>query len=311
MTQIETNRNNNEIDYLEINNNKENKVINNSNDNLTNNIVPTSKEENTYENINLNNDDKSCKNDLTKTKVIVLKNKIVKKPNESEKNSSKKNEDKKKKLEDKLSEEYPKTCKICLEPEKDKKNKLINPCNCTGSCEYIHEICLKHWINTYIEQGNTEAPRCEICGFEYYLKFFLKIELNKEKKSDAYKKMALEFILYLILLTAIVVIICLIICKMFIKKKTGKIIFICIMSFVGIVIVIIIVYSKNSDWKEKCKEKNVKYWKVMTKNEVENLRKTHKNDYDEELNDMRCSLDDWYLYFIKDIRQIIYLNEDE
>jgi glucan phosphoethanolaminetransferase (alkaline phosphatase superfamily) len=143
------------------------------------------------------------------------------------------------------------------------------------------------------------------------LKFFLKIELNKEKKSDAYKKMALEFILYLILLTAIVVIICLIICKMFIKKKTGKIIFICVMSFVGIVIVIIIVYSKNSDWKEKCKEKNVKYWKVMTKNEVENLRKTHKNDYDEELNDMRCSLDDWYLYFIKDIRQIIYLDEDE
>ena len=311
MTQIETNRNNNEIDYLEMNNNKENNVINNSNDNLTNNIVPTSKEENTYENINLNNDDKSCKNDLTKTKVIVLKNKIVKKPNESEKNSSKKNEDKKKKLEDKLSEEYPKTCKICLEPEKDKKNKLINPCNCTGSCEYIHEICLKHWINTYIEQGNTEAPRCEICGFEYYLKFFLKIELNKEKKSDAYKKMALEFILYLILLTAIVVIICLIICKMFIKKKTGKIIFICVMSFVGIVIVILIVYSKNSDWKEKCKEKNVKYWKVMTKNEVENLRKTHKNDYDEELNDMRCSLDDWYLYFIKDIRQIIYLNEDD
>jgi hypothetical protein len=307
MTQIEINRMNDESDNIELNNNKKNKVMINSNDNLTNNNnIPTSKEENTYENIN-NDNNNSFKNDLTQTKVIVLKNKIVKNENESSKN----NEEKKKKLEDKLSDDYPKTCKICLEPEKDKKNKLINPCNCTGSCEYIHEICLKHWINTYIEQGNTEAPRCEICGFEYYLKFYLKMEINQEKKSDAYKKIALEFVLYLILITAIIVIICLIICKMFIKKKTAQTIFICIISFIGIIVVLLIVYSKNKDWKEKCKEKVVKAWKVMTKSEVEYLQKSHKSEYDEELNEMRCSLDDWYLFFIKDLRQIIYLNDNE
>lgn len=45
-------------------------------------------------------------------------------------------------------------CRICLE---DDPVGLIAPCECKGSCEFVHEACLKEWMRT----GNRED--CEIC----------------------------------------------------------------------------------------------------------------------------------------------------
>lgn len=51
-------------------------------------------------------------------------------------------------------------CKICYEIENN-DNKLINPCKCKGTIKWIHDKCLKEWININKEKG------CSICKYEY------------------------------------------------------------------------------------------------------------------------------------------------
>eukprot|EP00960_Hanusia_phi_P045959 757529-Hanusia_phi.AAC.1 len=36
-------------------------------------------------------------------------------------------------------------CRICFDHEDNEDNRLISPCNCTGSQKYIHTKCLKTW----------------------------------------------------------------------------------------------------------------------------------------------------------------------
>ncbi|KAI1781017.1 hypothetical protein F4818DRAFT_23378 [Hypoxylon cercidicola] len=41
-------------------------------------------------------------------------------------------------------------------------DRLINPCRCKGSVKYVHEGCLKSWMNE-----NPNAWRCDRCLYEY------------------------------------------------------------------------------------------------------------------------------------------------
>jgi E3 ubiquitin-protein ligase DOA10 len=53
-------------------------------------------------------------------------------------------------------------CRICLNPGSE---RLISPCNCTGSSKYVHEICLRTWISfKYI---SLKEAHCEVCKFVY------------------------------------------------------------------------------------------------------------------------------------------------
>lgn len=40
--------------------------------------------------------------------------------------------------------------------------RLINPCHCKGSVKYVHEDCLKAWMNE-----NPNAWKCNRCSYEY------------------------------------------------------------------------------------------------------------------------------------------------
>ncbi len=67
-----------------------------------------------------------------------------------------------------------KLCRVCyLEEEDEIENPLVQPCQCSGSCKYIHLKCLKQWINTKsclkVDQNDfcsvfvfTESE-CELC----------------------------------------------------------------------------------------------------------------------------------------------------
>jgi hypothetical protein len=52
-----------------------------------------------------------------------------------------------------------KICRICLEED----DKVISPCNCKGSAEFVHEACLQKW------RRNQRRFRCEICHSHYNL----------------------------------------------------------------------------------------------------------------------------------------------
>mgnify|MGYP001810783084 CR=1 FL=1 len=71
-------------------------------------------------------------------------------------------------------------CRICLGEEEDIQNELICPCNCSGTMKYIHNDCLREWLNgkKLVYQGERvksyfwKALECELCkqAFENKMK---------------------------------------------------------------------------------------------------------------------------------------------
>ena len=65
-----------------------------------------------------------------------------------------------------------KTCRYCL--EESEPEDLVSPCDCQGSCKYVHKQCLREWfrkcnsrvvIPGYFSQFDTY--HCEICHYKY------------------------------------------------------------------------------------------------------------------------------------------------
>jgi len=51
-------------------------------------------------------------------------------------------------------------CRICLESE---PSNFISPCKCSGTNAYVHEACLKKWINiTDLIEARTLCQQCKI-----------------------------------------------------------------------------------------------------------------------------------------------------
>ena len=50
-------------------------------------------------------------------------------------------------------------CKICF-VESSVGNRLISPCNCSGTLKYIHKTCLMTWMDTW----NKDRMNCDLCG---------------------------------------------------------------------------------------------------------------------------------------------------
>ncbi|KAL3869652.1 hypothetical protein ACJMK2_042317 [Sinanodonta woodiana] len=56
-------------------------------------------------------------------------------------------------------------CRICLMP--DEEGLLFSPCRCTGSLTYVHQRCIKKWMNVLSRKKKTKQPRCEICQYKF------------------------------------------------------------------------------------------------------------------------------------------------
>ena len=52
------------------------------------------------------------------------------------------------------------SCRICYGAD-TRMNPLLNPCDCRGSIEFIHQQCLTQWIHVSLSQ------QCELCKTEY------------------------------------------------------------------------------------------------------------------------------------------------
>lgn len=87
--------------------------------------------------------------------------------------------------------------RICFGFEEE-ASKLIKPCDCKGSMEYVHEACINKWI---VYSG---IERCDLCSFKFHIKErflnpFVVIKklvkyMNKDKKRYVY------WLLYLVYL---------------------------------------------------------------------------------------------------------------
>lgn len=57
-------------------------------------------------------------------------------------------------------------CRICqIGAGYTTTNPLIKPCNCTGSLQYVHQECIKKWLQSKINSGAdlTAVVTCELC----------------------------------------------------------------------------------------------------------------------------------------------------
>lgn len=65
-------------------------------------------------------------------------------------------------------------CRICLEIEETDDNRLVTPCSCTGSVQYIHVKCFKVWIEKKCVDAKIKSEiyskkgiDCQICKEKY------------------------------------------------------------------------------------------------------------------------------------------------
>lgn len=154
-----------------------------------------------------------------------------------------------------------KACRICYEGE-DLNNYLIQPCKCEGSMKYIHEECLKKWIDS-----NKKALSCEICGSQFYVRFQMEKKFSKFLFSRYCKKIIKAVLMGLVVLIVFFITIYFIVTNTF--KLTSDnyqlfmIIIICftILTFVGL---ILCAYYK---YKNRWFSVTMKSWKIYDINQ--------------------------------------------
>ncbi|KAL7639212.1 UNVERIFIED_CONTAM: hypothetical protein RMT77_010746 [Armadillidium vulgare] len=55
-------------------------------------------------------------------------------------------------------------CRICHFPQGEGPDTLISPCRCSGTMQFIHESCLKKWLDV---SKSKKAASCELCNYQY------------------------------------------------------------------------------------------------------------------------------------------------
>ena len=87
--------------------------------------------------------------------------------------------------------------RICFSPQ-ESKNKLIKPCNCKGSMEYVHESCINQWIR------HAGIEKWDLWGFKLKTKEKLLNPFSAVRRLLRYmnrdKKRYVYWVLYLVYL---------------------------------------------------------------------------------------------------------------
>ncbi|XP_007888011.1 E3 ubiquitin-protein ligase MARCH7 [Callorhinchus milii] len=95
-------------------------------------------------------------------------------------------------------------CRICQIGTSSSSNPLIQPCNCNGSLQYVHQECVKKWLQSKINSGAdlTAVTICELCKEKLQLDFE-DFDVHELYRAHAVEQAQYDFIssgLYLVLL---------------------------------------------------------------------------------------------------------------
>uniref|UniRef100_A0A8D0HDR7 RING-type E3 ubiquitin transferase n=1 Tax=Sphenodon punctatus TaxID=8508 RepID=A0A8D0HDR7_SPHPU len=106
-------------------------------------------------------------------------------------------------LEDSEEEESD-LCRICQMSSTSPSNPLIEPCKCTGSLQYVHQECMKKWLQSKINSGSSleAVTTCELCKEKLHLNFD-DFDIHELHRAHANEQADYEFIssgLYLVVL---------------------------------------------------------------------------------------------------------------
>ncbi|XP_072730075.1 E3 ubiquitin-protein ligase MARCHF7 isoform X5 [Ciconia boyciana] len=106
-------------------------------------------------------------------------------------------------LEDSEDEEGD-LCRICQMSSASSDNLLIEPCKCTGSLQYVHQECMKKWLQSKINSGSSleAVTTCELCKEKLHLNLE-DFDIHELHRAHANEQADYEFIssgLYLVVL---------------------------------------------------------------------------------------------------------------
>ncbi|NXS84521.1 MARH7 ligase, partial [Erpornis zantholeuca] len=106
-------------------------------------------------------------------------------------------------LEDSEEEEGD-LCRICQMSSSSSDNPLIEPCKCTGSLRYVHQECMKKWLQSKINSGSSldAVTTCELCKEKLHLNLE-DFDIHELYRAHANEQVNYEFIssgLYLVVL---------------------------------------------------------------------------------------------------------------
>ncbi|NWH44412.1 MARH7 ligase, partial [Fregata magnificens] len=106
-------------------------------------------------------------------------------------------------LEDSEDEEGD-LCRICQLSSASSDNLLIEPCKCTGSLQYVHQECMKKWLQSKINSGSSleAVTTCELCKEKLHLNLE-DFDIHELYRAHANEQVNYEFIssgLYLVVL---------------------------------------------------------------------------------------------------------------
>ncbi|NXU53946.1 MARH7 ligase, partial [Turnix velox] len=106
-------------------------------------------------------------------------------------------------LEDSEEEEGD-LCRICQMSSASSDNLLIAPCKCTGSLQYVHQECMKKWLQSKINSGSSleAVTTCELCKEKLHLNLE-DFDIHELYRAHANEQADYEFIssgLYLVVL---------------------------------------------------------------------------------------------------------------
>ncbi|NXX75728.1 MARH7 ligase, partial [Urocolius indicus] len=106
-------------------------------------------------------------------------------------------------LEDSEDEEGD-LCRICQMSSSSSDNLLIEPCKCTGSLQYVHQECMKKWLQSKINSGSSleTVTTCELCKEKLHLNLE-DFDIHELYRAHANEQADYEFIssgLYLVVL---------------------------------------------------------------------------------------------------------------
>ncbi|XP_074858196.1 E3 ubiquitin-protein ligase MARCHF7 [Carettochelys insculpta] len=106
-------------------------------------------------------------------------------------------------LED-TEEEEGDLCRICQMSSTSPTNLLIEPCKCTGSLQYVHQECMKKWLQSKINSGSSleAVTTCELCKEKLHLNLE-DFDIHELYRAHANEQADYEFIssgLYLVVL---------------------------------------------------------------------------------------------------------------
>ncbi|XP_026552958.1 E3 ubiquitin-protein ligase MARCH7 isoform X3 [Pseudonaja textilis] len=101
-------------------------------------------------------------------------------------------------------EEEEDLCRICQMSSTSATNLLIEPCKCAGSLQYVHQECMKKWLQSKINSGTSleDVTTCELCKEKLQLNLD-NFDIHELHRAHANEQADYEFIssgLYLVVL---------------------------------------------------------------------------------------------------------------